>query len=687
MFTIIISEKGGAERRETFEKNEINVGRVQGNDLMLPKGNVSKHHARLLFRDGRFIVTDLKSTNGTYVNGRKIAQATIVREGDKIYIGDFVLRLDAGAQSAPADADAYAPPEPPRQARPDARAPSLGTASAARMDPNLGDRYTDPREPRDQDDSEPQPPPERPAPMPRVPAPPRVPAIGAGAAGVAGGGASTSPGASGAPRGGGTMVLGNQARPNHAAATSASHVMPSPRGHGNSTAAASSTSHAAPAGPAAGGAPYERPALPARVPPRESPAQAARRLALITLLDRVADVVDLAPFHTGQAGEAQGASLDRALREQAKAMKDEGEAPEGVDADVLVGDAVRELSGFGPIGPLLDDDDVLEVQCLRHDQVVVSRADGSVTLADASFTSEEAFVRVILRLARSSGEAATDAFIDRRLPRGAHVAAVLPPASTAPALVLRKRRRVEATLEDLVRDGVLSRPMAVFLEHCVAGRANVLVCGSGPEASTVVAALATAGAAGERVASVHVDDDYVLAHAQSVVLAAPDFDQAGADALRAAAALRPDRLIVGSLQGALVPSLVDAVCGGAEAVLAVVPAPTLRQALSRLATRLTSVRPGVPLDAAREQISDVFDVAVEVVRGGDGRARVLRIAELGGADAKGVAVKDVFTLAESGATGDASFVPSGVVPRIVAELGARGLKMDPGLFRRTAARN
>src|SRR5271155_2080414 len=101
MFAIIISEKGGAERKEAFDKNEINVGRVQGNDLMLPKGNVSKHHARLLFRDGRFIVTDLKSTNGTYVNGRKIAQATIVREGDKIYIGDFVLRLDNASIAPP----------------------------------------------------------------------------------------------------------------------------------------------------------------------------------------------------------------------------------------------------------------------------------------------------------------------------------------------------------------------------------------------------------------------------------------------------------------------------------------------------------------------------------------------------------------------------------------------------------
>ncbi len=108
MFAIIISEKGGPERREAYDKSEINVGRVQGNDLMLPKGNVSKHHARLLFRDGRFIVTDLKSTNGTYVNGKKIAQATVVREGDKIFIGDFVIRLE-GAQEA-------APPPPPPEA-------------------------------------------------------------------------------------------------------------------------------------------------------------------------------------------------------------------------------------------------------------------------------------------------------------------------------------------------------------------------------------------------------------------------------------------------------------------------------------------------------------------------------------------------------------------------------------------
>jgi tetratricopeptide (TPR) repeat protein len=93
LFTISISEKGAAERRETFDKNEIYVGNDPGNEVMLPKGDVSGWHARILARDGRFIVSDLRSRHGTYVNGRKIAEATIVREGDKICIGTCVLQL------------------------------------------------------------------------------------------------------------------------------------------------------------------------------------------------------------------------------------------------------------------------------------------------------------------------------------------------------------------------------------------------------------------------------------------------------------------------------------------------------------------------------------------------------------------------------------------------------------------
>src|SRR5580658_2589427 len=217
MFAIIISEKGGAERKETFDKSEINVGRVQGNDLMLPKGNVSKHHARLLFRDGRFIVTDLKSTNGTYVNGRKIAQATIVREGDKIYIGDFVLRLDGGA-AAEASGDGLepvaegmpergtssarvpnggsqvavaAPPPLPQAVHPQGHA-AQGVPASGRGDPHMVSHNPPERGPDDG--------------LPQVPAAPRMPqGMHAGATQTA------PPRAGGVP--GGTMPVGQPGQP------------------------------------------------------------------------------------------------------------------------------------------------------------------------------------------------------------------------------------------------------------------------------------------------------------------------------------------------------------------------------------------------------------------------------------------------------------------------------------------
>ena len=94
MFSILITEKGGETKRLEFDRPEITIGRVQGNDIVLPKGNVSKRHSRIVFKDGKYIIVDLKSTNGTYVNGRKITAPLVVKGADKIYIGDFIMNIE-----------------------------------------------------------------------------------------------------------------------------------------------------------------------------------------------------------------------------------------------------------------------------------------------------------------------------------------------------------------------------------------------------------------------------------------------------------------------------------------------------------------------------------------------------------------------------------------------------------------
>ena len=71
-------------------------------------------------------------------------------------------------------------------------------------------------------------------------------------------------------------------------------------------------------------------------------------------------------------------------------------------------------------------------------------------------------------------------------------------------------------------------------------------------------------------------------------------------------------------------------------------------ALARVVSQVALTRAGVTVEAAREALGEAFDVAVEVVRAADGRLRVLRVAEIAGADAKGVVARDLFVLSADG---------------------------------------
>jgi pilus assembly protein CpaF len=94
MFLITLAEKGGGTEQLEFQKNEITIGRLAGNDIVLGKGNVSKYHSRIVAKDGKCIIVDMKSTNGTFVNGKKIAAPQVLKPTDKIYIGDYIINVE-----------------------------------------------------------------------------------------------------------------------------------------------------------------------------------------------------------------------------------------------------------------------------------------------------------------------------------------------------------------------------------------------------------------------------------------------------------------------------------------------------------------------------------------------------------------------------------------------------------------
>ncbi len=85
---------------------EATIGRDPGCELMLDNLGVSRRHAQLREVEGKFIVEDLKSTNGVFVNGRRVVSAE-VSPGDEIKIGKFSLLLQMARDEPVAAAAAF----------------------------------------------------------------------------------------------------------------------------------------------------------------------------------------------------------------------------------------------------------------------------------------------------------------------------------------------------------------------------------------------------------------------------------------------------------------------------------------------------------------------------------------------------------------------------------------------------
>jgi hypothetical protein len=84
----------GTEREIALDGAPLTIGRANDNGLVINDSRVSRHHARLQARRGALVFTDLASTNGSRVNGGRVAEVAL-GEGDRIEIGDTVLVVES----------------------------------------------------------------------------------------------------------------------------------------------------------------------------------------------------------------------------------------------------------------------------------------------------------------------------------------------------------------------------------------------------------------------------------------------------------------------------------------------------------------------------------------------------------------------------------------------------------------
>jgi hypothetical protein len=73
--------------------DELTVGRAAGCQVTIDDTYASQIHARVFTREGQLFVEDLGSTNGTYLNRKKVQGPQVMRRGDRLQVGNTVMEL------------------------------------------------------------------------------------------------------------------------------------------------------------------------------------------------------------------------------------------------------------------------------------------------------------------------------------------------------------------------------------------------------------------------------------------------------------------------------------------------------------------------------------------------------------------------------------------------------------------
>ena len=301
----------------------------------------------------------------------------------------------------------------------------------------------------------------------------------------------------------------------------------------------------------------------------------------------------------------------------------------------LVARLTAQLSGAGPLQPLLDRPGVTDVFVNGPRDVWADFGDGLVPVP-LSLGAESDVRALAVRLAASGGRRLDDSspLVDVRLPDGIRVNAVIPPLSgDVTVLSFRIPRPLAFSLEDLVRDGFVPAPLVTLIAEAVSRRANLLISGGTGSGKTVLLG-AMLSATPERHRLLIVEDSRELAvdHPHVVQLSARQANVEGVGEVplttlvRNALRMRPDRLVVGEVRGAEVRDMLTALNTGHEGGCATIHANTCAAVPARL--EALGALAGMSAAAVHAQTATAIDLLLHIRRdaGGPGRRGIAEVA-------------------------------------------------------------
>src|SRR6266436_3783317 len=331
------------------------------------------------------------------------------------------------------------------------------------------------------------------------------------------------------------------------------------------------------------------------------------------------------------------------------------------ELEIFSEEIVDEMTGYGPIEPLLKDPTVTDILINTHKLCFVERF-GKLYETKVHFKDEAHLLRIIGKIVAGVGRRIDESspMVDARLPDGSRVnVAIRPIAIDGPLVSIRKFAERAFGMERLIEVGTIRPQIVDLLKAVVRGRISLIVSGgTGSGKTTLLNALSSHIPADERLITIEDAAELQLQqiHVGRLETRPPNAEGRGEirqrELVKNALRMRPDRIIIGECRGEEAFDMLQAMNTGHEGSMTTIHANTPRDAISRLEQMIGMA--GMPMTVAsiRGQIAAAIRVIVQLQRLSDGKRCVTSIAELTGLEGDIIQMQEIFKYVRTGTAPD-----------------------------------
>ena len=404
---------------------------------------------------------------------------------------------------------------------------------------------------------------------------------------------------------------------------------------------------------------------------------------------RVIELLDLT-VASSMAEEQLGQELSRVVEQILQEGKD---ALNQRERGQMVQDILDEVSGLGPLEPLLKDHTINDILVNSHRQIYVERY-GKLERTAVRFRDEAHLRRIIERIVAPMGRRVDESspMVDTRLPDGSRVNAIIPPCALDGAcLSIRKFSKDPLQVSELVEKRSLTPEIAELLRGIVRARLNVLISGgTGCGKTTLLNILSGFIPTTERIVTIEDAAELQLRQEHVVRLETRPANIEGKgeitqrDLVKNALRMRPDRIVVGEVRGAETLDMLQAMNTGHDGSLTTVHANSARDALTRIEMMVAMAGLDIPSKGLRYYISSALDVIVQLARLSDGSRKVVSVQELSGMEGEVVTMQEVFKFEQTSVDQNGKvkgrFRATGIRPKFAEKFQAMGIQIPNELF-------